>query len=146
MDARPDRHAVGQRQLVHERTERRPALGLDTSNGNFTYSGTIPAGIGLAKLGANNLTLNTAQSITGNLINGTGTLTMTSSTILGGIDGSYNPLGIVQIHQGMVQVNRRRNVDEHQRNRRGRYSRANGHTPLSGGTVLVPLSGNTTRA
>ena len=45
-----------------------PALGIDTTNGDFTYGGSLPQAIGLTKLGANNLTLTAAQTMNGNLV------------------------------------------------------------------------------
>ena len=82
-----------------------PALGIDTTNGDFTYGGSIPQAVGLTKLGGNNLVLTAANTMNGNLISaGPGTLTIANTLAFGGIDNSGNPLGIVQIHQGRINV------------------------------------------
>ena len=41
------------------------AVGLDTIDGDFTYAGSIPGGLGLVKLGANTLTLTAADACSG---------------------------------------------------------------------------------
>jgi autotransporter-associated beta strand protein len=82
-----------------------PAIGVNTKNGDFSYGGSIPLAIGLTKLGANNLTLTAANTISGNLVSaGPGTLTIASTLSFGAVDSAYNPLGIVQIHQGQISV------------------------------------------
>jgi len=58
-------------------------LGLDTSNGNATYAGTL-GGMNLAKTGANFLTLTGTLSPTGNLAIREGGLILTSATNLTG--------------------------------------------------------------
>jgi autotransporter-associated beta strand protein len=82
-----------------------PALGIDTTNGDFSYGGSLPQSIGLTKMGANNLTLTAANTIMGNLVsNGPGTMTIANNFSFDGVDGGYNALGIVQIHQGQINV------------------------------------------
>ncbi len=61
-------------------------IGIDTGDGNFTYSGdfgSIVAGQGLAKLGANTLTLTGTNTYTGGTIVNAGTLTVGTGGTLG---------------------------------------------------------------
>ena len=80
------------------------ALGIDTTNGNFTYGGAINQAVSLDKLGGNTLTLTAANSYTGNTIVSGGTLTFTNVNTFGGINAGGIPLGIVSIHQGALNV------------------------------------------
>ena len=58
------------------------AIGLDTSSGDMVYSGNIPVhgGMGLTKLGANNLTLSGSNTYTGATTVNSGTLTLQNVT------------------------------------------------------------------
>ena len=143
------------------------ALGIDTTDGNYTYGGNIKQALGLAKVGANALTLigantypgptivsggtlqlgdgvtgndaslatssiimngaganlvynvavsqtaNYPISVSPNLVStgndnlikaGPGVLTIGNTVAFGGLDGNYNSLGIVIIHQGAINV------------------------------------------
>ena len=52
------------------------------------------------------MTIGVPVTSSGNLLmNSPGTMTINNTVAFGGLDGSSNPLGIVQIHQGTVQVN-----------------------------------------
>ena len=69
------------------------ALGLDTSNGNATYSGNIPisgsSGMGLAKLGANALTLAGSTNFSGPTTVAGGTLNfLATNNAVGALSGS----------------------------------------------------------
>ena len=45
------------------------------------------------------------MSTTGNLVmNGPGTLTITNTVTFGGLDSNSNPLGILQVHQGTLNL------------------------------------------
>ena len=69
-----------------------PALGIDTTNGNFTYGGNITAALSLAKLGPNTLTLTGANSYTGLTTISGGTLQLGDGT--SGHDASLSTSGI----------------------------------------------------
>ena len=65
-------------------------LGIDTTNGNFTYSGGITQALGLTKLGPNALTLTGANAYTGQTILSGGTLQFSSAvnqTLNGNVSG-----------------------------------------------------------
>ena len=70
------------------------ALGIDTTNGDFTYGGVINQAVSLAKLGPNNLTLTAANSYTGNTAVSGGTLTFTNTNTFGGVNGGGIPWGL----------------------------------------------------
>ena len=119
-----------------------PALGIDTTNGDFTYGGSIPQALGLTKLGGNNLTLTAANTISGNLVSAGGTLTIASSLAFGGVDGIYNPLGIVQIHQGQITVAPGGLLTNLSEIDVGDTPLQTGTLALSSGTALVPYGSN----
>jgi fibronectin-binding autotransporter adhesin len=120
-----------------------PALGVDTTNGDFTYGGGIPKAIGLIKLGNNNLTLTAANTMNGNLINaGPGTLTIANTLAFGGVDSSYNSLGIVQIHQGQINVVSGGALTNLSEIDVGDTRSQSGTLNLTSGTALVPNGSN----
>ena len=49
-------------------------LGIETSNGNFTYGGTLPGALGLVKLGDNTLTVSASNTYSGATVISAGTL------------------------------------------------------------------------
>ncbi len=120
-----------------------PSLGINTTSGGFTYGGTIPQGVGLTKLGANNLSLTAANSIHGNLVSaGPGTLSIGSTLAFGGVDNSFNPLGIVQIHQGQINVPAVGALANLSEIDLGDTPAQTGTLSLSGGAVLVSYASN----
>jgi autotransporter-associated beta strand protein len=120
-----------------------PALGIDTTNGDFTYGGSIPQAAGLAKLGANTLTLTAASATSGNLVSaGPGTLAIAGTFAFGGVDSSANPLGIVQIQQGQVNVLAGGALTNLSEIDLGDTPAQTGTLTLSGGTALVPYGSN----
>ena len=69
------------------------ALGIDTTNGDFTptaaFTETTFGGIGLNKLGPNSLTLEQANSYTGNTTLSEGTLNINNATALGSAPSNF---------------------------------------------------------
>ena len=120
-----------------------PALGIDTTNGDFTYGGSIPQAIGLTKLGANNLTLTAASTMNGNVVGaGPGTLTIAATLAFRGVDDAYNPLGIVQIHQGQINVISGGALTNLSEIDVGDTPGQTGTLALSSGSALVPYASN----
>ena len=120
-----------------------PALGLDTSSGDFTYGGNLPTAVGLTKYGGNNLALTAANAITGNLVNaGPGTITISNTFAFGGVDSGGNPLGIVQIHQGQINVMAGGSLTNLSEIDVGDTPLQMGVLNLSGGTALVQEGNN----
>jgi autotransporter-associated beta strand protein len=57
-------------------------LGIDTSNGNFTYAGAITQAMGLAKLGSNTLTLTAPNTYSGNTLVSAGVLQLAEGNVI----------------------------------------------------------------
>jgi hypothetical protein len=88
-----------------------------------------------------NLTISAPVASTGNVImNGAGALTITNTVALGGIDGSNNPLGIVQVHQGTVNVNAGGAITNSIEIDVGDSPGQTGTLNLASGTVIAPYS------
>ena len=62
-------------------------LGIDTTNGNSTYSGNIPQALSLAKLGANTLTLSGSISAGPMTVNAGAVNILSASPSIGGLSG-----------------------------------------------------------
>ncbi|MGA2254373.1 MAG: autotransporter-associated beta strand repeat-containing protein, partial [Thermoguttaceae bacterium] len=73
-------------------------LGIDTTNGNFTYASNISQAVGLTKLGANTLALTGSNTYTGPTTVGGGTLLAASAASLSG----YSTSGSVSVAAGAV--------------------------------------------
>jgi fibronectin-binding autotransporter adhesin len=71
-------------------------LGIDTTDGDFTYATSFGGTIGLVKLGANTLTLTGSNTYAGNTSVNAGTLKAISPTTLPG----YDSLGKVNVNTG----------------------------------------------
>jgi autotransporter-associated beta strand protein len=88
--------------LLTTATKTSGALGIDTTNGDVTqWTAFTPTNLGslsLAKLGSNTLTLNQANTYTGNTTVSAGTLVATEAAALSG----YNTAGSVVFNGGIV--------------------------------------------
>ena len=71
-------------------------LGIDTTDGDFTYGINLTGSIGLTKLGTNTLTLTGSNTYTGSTTVNAGTLTVGKTAALPG----YNTLGKVTVNSG----------------------------------------------
>jgi len=82
------------------------ALGVDTTAGNFSYASNIAGSMGLAKLGANTLTLSGSNTYTGPTTISQGELTINGSLVSpvtvnsGGMLGGSGSLGSVTVASG----------------------------------------------
>ena len=76
------------------------ALGFDTSNGSFTYSGNITQQIALGKVGANTLTLTGTNSYTGGTTLNAGTLNINADAALGATNGPLTFTGSSTLQAG----------------------------------------------
>jgi fibronectin-binding autotransporter adhesin len=70
-------------------------IGIDTSNGNFTYTSNVTQALSLTKLGANTLTLTGVNSYLGATTVNSGTLSIPSPGALpGAASGTPNPVAV----------------------------------------------------
>ena len=76
------------------------ALGFDTTNGSFTYSGNITQPIGLGKVGVNILTLTGSNSYTGGTTVNAGTLNINADAALGAANGPLTFTGSSTLQAG----------------------------------------------
>ncbi|MGO9113326.1 MAG: beta strand repeat-containing protein, partial [Thermoguttaceae bacterium] len=76
-------------------TSKTSGLGIDTTNGNFTYGSNITQALSLTKLGANTLTLTGVNTYSGNTTVNAGTLSAPNPTSLPGAgSGTPNPVTV----------------------------------------------------
>ena len=78
------------------------ALGIDTTNGNFTYGGNLTQALGLTKLGANTLTLTGTNTYTGVTNVNAGTLLATTIASLPGYNSYLTGSGAINVAGGAV--------------------------------------------
>ncbi|MEN6405303.1 MAG: autotransporter-associated beta strand repeat-containing protein, partial [Thermoguttaceae bacterium] len=100
--------------------------GIDTTNGNYTYSSDITGTTSFAKSGANTLTLSGATSYTGATIVTAGELQVNSGTLSGVISGSGN---LTKIGSGALTISG--------------ANKLTGAVTLNGGTVSLTGVGST---
>ena len=115
--------------------------GALTLNG-ATVNGNSGTGIEMDPA-ATAMTIGVPVTSSGNLLmNSPGTMTINNTVAFGGLDGSSNPLGIVQIHQGTVQVNSGGALTNTNEIDVGDTYGQTATLTMSGGTVGAPLTGN----
>ena len=88
------------------------ALGLDTSNGNFTYGGNITQAVGLTKLGANTLTLTGGDTYAGGTTISAGALNFNADAALGVLSAplTFTGSGTLQAGANGILLNSARNI------------------------------------
>ena len=124
------------------------ALGLDTSNGNATYSGNIPAsgssGMGLAKLGANALTLAGSTNFSGPMTVSGGTLNfLAASNSIGALFGGGRRGAGQRCHQRRDHPDHQQRQQQHLLRRdRGGNSGGNAGRPGQDRSCALTLTGS----
>ena len=96
--------------------------------------------------GAGPLTINgataTSDGTIGLLMDSAGTLTVATSMVFGGVDGSSNAVGYVNVHQGTIQINSTGSWTNLGELNLGNVSGQTGTLALSSGTVVLPAVQN----
>ena len=121
-----------------------PNVGSATQAGAIWVTGSGPLTIG----GAGLLTVNGATvdgyTAAGIVVdNSAATLSINNQISFGGLDGSNNPLGIVQVNRGTLQINSGGMLTNTNEINVGDTLGATGNLVMTGGTVSVLLGGNT---
>lgn len=125
--------------LTHVSNDEASNVGIDTTEGDFTYASNVPATTrGLNKLGPNTLTLNGINAYTGNTIISEGVLDV--GTISGGALGSG---GLLFTNGGILQGNGSftRSFSGSSTAAAGQLSGLSGGFAAKGGTLTVNFGG-----
>ena len=120
-----------------------PSVSSPTTVGAIWVTGGGAVSISGAAMTVNGATVDTYPAAGIVLDNAAATLTINNQISFGGLDGSNNPLGILQVHQGTVQVNSGGLLTNTNEIDVGDTAGQTGTLNLSGGTVNVLLGGQT---